>query len=259
MRKSMAMLCVLLTASVAGAAVTSTFDSGAATDGSDLPVQPASGDLIDGVTPPTVDTFRPGSNQGFHGANGAPGDQFPAYTDGGFGGGLHGLLVDNDPVVDGQVVQGITYDLGGQDVSEIRVFGGNADARQFLTLVVELSFNGVDFVGVGPDNGYFQPAGINSNDVPPGWGSVMRIFDDGGALLGSGVEKVRFQFFASGNNNPQRYVDPFSGANPFTGFDDGQGAANQSPLIREIDILPEPASLALIALGSVALLRRRRA
>lgn len=240
----------------ANAAVTSTFNFGSMTDGSDLPYQPAANDLIAGIAPPIVNAYRPGTTDGFHPANTAPADQFPAYTDSVFGGGLSGLLADNDPVVDGQVIQDITYTLNGDTVTELRVFGGNSDARQFLTLIVELSYDGTTFVGVGANNGYFQPAGVNTNDTPQGFGTVMRIFDDSGAPLGTGVQAIRLQFFASGNNNPQRYVDPFDGVNPYTGFDDGQFSANQSPLIREVDVLPEPTSLLLLGLAGM-LIRRR--
>jgi hypothetical protein len=258
MKRVLAILAAGLFVVGANAAVVSTFDVGTMNDGSDLPVTPMAGDLIDGVAPPTVNAFR-GTLNGFRDIAPvpAPADQFPAYTDAAFGGGLHGLLVDNEPVVSGDILQDITYDLAGDTVTEIRVFNGNADARQFTTLVLELSFDGTNFVGVGADSGYFQPAGINTNDPPPGWGTVMRIYDDGGAPLGTGVQAVRFKFFASGNNNPQRFVDPYDGVNPFTGTDDGQAAANQAPLIREIDILPEPTSLGLLVVGALAMLRRR--
>jgi hypothetical protein len=39
---------------------------------------------------------------------------------------------------------------------------------------------------------------------------------------------------------------------------DGQNAAFEASIIKEIDVLPEPSSLSLLALGGLALLRRRR-
>ena len=53
--------------------------------------------------------------------------------------------------------------------------------------------------------------------------------------------------------------DPFDGVNPFTGLDDTLTAAFVSPLVMEIDVfaVPEPATLGLLLLGGLAVLRRR--
>jgi hypothetical protein len=49
--------------------------------------------------------------------------------------------------------------------------------------------------------------------------------------------------------------------NPFTSLDDGLSAPNSSPLVFELDVnpVPEPMTLGLMALGGLLLARRRRA
>src|SRR5690606_35601535 len=40
------------------------------------------------------------------------------------------------------------------------------------------------------------------------------------------------------SNTAKNMQDPFDGVNPFTGLDDGQPKAFESPLVLEIDVLP---------------------
>jgi hypothetical protein len=234
--------------------------------GLDAPISTT--DLIQGAPPSSISGI--GANNGFHGAISDSDDRAPAYTDGvgDRGTGLTGLLADNDPVVDGQVIQTVEYALNGSRVDELRVFSGNfngRDARIFSTFVFELSTDGgSSYFGLGPNGGYFAS---DPTDTQPGadptmnGSTLVRVFDDTGAPLASAADFLRLTFFASGNNNPQSARDPFDGVNPYTLVDDNRPAANQSPLIWEIDVIaiPEPSTVALagVALAGIALLRRR--
>lgn len=72
----------------------------------------------------------------------------------------------------------------------------------------------------------------------------------------TGVTDLEFNFYST-SNTQGRMDDPYNGVNPFTAVDDGLAAAFESPLIHEIDVIPEPASLSLLLLGGLAVLRRR--
>ncbi|MEQ8849303.1 hypothetical protein [Botrimarina sp.] len=251
-------------AGVANAAVTSETYHGASSDLLDLPFTPSDSDLIAGELPSSASGI--GTMNGFR--TDPPmtpaGDQFPAYTDGLglLGSGLTGLLADNEPVVDGRIIQTAVYSLDDSRLDEIRVFTGNSsgDARQFSTFVVSLSTDGgASFVPVGPSGGYFQS---DPTDTSPAAGTVstlQRIFDTSGPL-GLGVDAVQIDFYASSNNTVNAARDPFDGVNPFTGVDDLAPAANQSPLVWEVDLIaiPEPAAAMLSLIGLTATAARRR-
>lgn len=252
MRELLALTMAAALAATSHAALTSTTQHGATS--TSLNSRIAVGDVISGL----IATELPG-DLGWHPANTDPLDQLPAFTDdaGIRGTGLTGLLNDNSPGVPVKLIQ---YDLAHPtDVSGIRVLTGNNgnDGRVFSTFTVELSTdNGGSFSPLG----YFQsdPSGtINSGQ----WGSTLvTVFDDTNALLGSGVTNLQFNFYSVDNTQGQ-YRDPFDGVNPFTGADDGLTAAFVSPLVLEIDVIPEPATAGLLACGltiALATLRRRR-
>lgn len=214
---------------------------------------------------------NPGS--GWHGAAPPEPERFQALTDGtGPLSGLTGLMND----FAGAPVNTFTYTLAApSDIDRIQVVTGNfgGDGRIFSTFVVEASTDGgANWFGVGGANGtgYYQsdpsgainnsgnPANISGDADNPFEETLVEIFDDAGGLLVSAATDIRFLFFSVDNTNGQMR-DPYDGINPYTGIDDGLSAAFVSPLVWEIDVTPEPASLVLVAFGGLAMLRRRRA
>ena len=229
--------------------VTSTTLHGA--DGNSLDGEILGGDVLSGLIP----TELPG-DLGWHPANTDPNNHLPIFTDDAGGSGLAGLLNDNAP---GVPVKRVQYDLRhAVDVTGINILTGNdgKDGRVFSTTVISASTDGgANFSQIG----YFEsdPLGtINSGQ----WGSTLvKIFDDSGADLVTGATNLIFEFYSVDNTGGQ-YRDPFDGANPFTGIDDGLTAAFVSPLVWEIDVIPEPASAVLVLAAStlIALGHRRR-
>jgi hypothetical protein len=237
----------------ASAALTSTTQHGV--NGGDLNGQIAVGDLISGI----LGTELPGDN-GWHPANPNPADQLPILTDDAGGAGVQGLL--NDFPTLGQPTKLLQYDLAAPaDIAMVQILSGNdgGDGRIFSTTVVKYSTDGgANFT----DLGYFQsdPSGTlnNAGTTPQYRSTLVQIFDDAGGAIMSGVTNIQFDLYAVDNTGGQMR-DPFDGINPFTGADDGLTAAFVAPLIWELDVIevPEPASLALLALGGLAVLRRR--
>ena len=189
----------------------------------------------------------------------------PEFTDGASPfGGLSGLLNDFPTV--GEPVKRLQYDLASAaDITQINIVSGNfgKDGRVFHTYTVEFS----------SDNGanWTTPIYVQSHDsgtINAGtWEAVRSELTNPSGILASAVTNLRFDFYPVDNGGGQMR-DPWgdipdngiteSDLNPFTGTMDGLTWAFQSPLIWEIDVLPEPASLSLLALGGIAVLRRRR-
>ncbi len=197
---------------------------------------------------------------GWHPANTDPLDQAPALTDGvGVRAtGLSGLL--NDFPGAGNPAKIVEYTFDTTNVGSIQVLSGNAgqDGRVFSTTVVEYSQDGGQSYDV---LGYFEsdlPGTLNNDSVDPRRGATLvTIFDDASSTLLAGINALKFSFYAVDNTGGQ-YRDPFDGVNPFTGVDDGLTAAFVSPLIYEVDVLvPEPASLGMLAALGLLALRRR--
>lgn len=226
------------------------------------------GDLLESAT-----GVQSNPGAGWHGAAPPEPERFQALNDGtGPLSGLTGLMND----FAGAPVNTFSYQLAApSSIDKIQVVTGNfgGDGRIFSTFVVEASTNGgANWFGVGGagGSGYYQsdPSGainVNGNGANisgeannPYEETLVEIFDDGGGYLATGVTDIRFLFFSVDNTGGQMR-DPYDGVNPYTGVDDLLSAAFVSPLVWEIDVTPEPASLVLVAFGGLALLRRRRA
>lgn len=213
------------------------------------------GDLISGA----IGTELPGDT-GWHPAVGDPLDKLPAFTDdtGIRATGLTGLM--NDFPGAGAPAKIVQYDLAAAtDVSKIQILTGNngTDGRVFSTSVVEYS---TDFGANWTTLGYFQsdPSGTLNNSDPNSnhWHATMvEIDDDIGGDLITGATNLIFNLYSVDNTGGQMR-DPFDGVNPYTGVDDFLTAAFVSPLVFEIDVLPEPTTALLLVLG-VGLIRRR--
>ncbi|MCC6484406.1 MAG: PEP-CTERM sorting domain-containing protein [Armatimonadetes bacterium] len=254
MKASFSLLVLAATAVCANAAPVVTTTQG--NDG-DLAKSPSAIDLIEGK----IATELPG-DKGWHPANSDPLDKLPAFTDGqGMRAtGLTGLL--NDFPGPGTPTKLIQYDLNSPtDIWEIDVFSGNngRDGRVFHTYTVAFSTDGANYSN--PIYVQSHPSGTLNNANNNQWARVLTQLTDSAGPLATGVTNLRFSFYAVDNTQGQMR-DPFDGVNPFTGIDDGLGAPISSPLILEIDVVPEPASVAAMALGLTgfaATFRRRRA
>jgi hypothetical protein len=217
------------------------------------------GDLLSGLIPVEL----PG-DIGWHPANPASGDSLrpeglPGFTNDdqtpATNGGLYGLLNDFPAV--GEPVKKIAYDLGApRAIDEIRIFGGNrgADGRVFITAAIYTSGDGLAYDLLG----YFQsdPSGTVNQPTGTAWQETLMSITDGDGRDLAITQYLRFDFYAVDNTQGENR-DAWDGVNPFTGVDDGLTAGVASPLIWEIDVTPEPASLALLGLGALVALRRR--
>jgi hypothetical protein len=251
MSRIVCLVAAALFATTANAALSLVVTQG---DDVDLAELYSSGDLIQGM----IGTELPG-DLGWHPANTDPLDQLPAFTDGvGLrASGLTGLLSDFPGA--GLPAKRVQYDLlGPTDIGEIRVFSGNSgmDGRVFHTYTVEFSSDN----GVGWSAPIYVQSHASGTLNDGDWRVVLSQLTDSSGTLAANVTNLRFDFYAVDNTSGQMR-DPFDGVNPFTGVDDGLSAAFVSPLIWEIDVfgtpVPEPAGLALLALGGL-LIRRRR-
>ncbi len=237
-------LMVFAAAMASGVIVVDTSDNAAG------PLVPwiSSTDLVQGM----IATELPG-DMGWHPVNTNPADQLPAFTDGimDSGTGLSGLL--NDFPGAGTPTKKIQFDFASpKTIDMIRIYSENGDGRVFQTYTVEFSSDGSSWSSPI----YVQSHASGTVNAGAYTQVLTELFDDAGPLA-TGVTNVRFDFYAV-HSNDNTLHDPFDGVNPFTGVDDGLAAPFTSPLIKEIDIVPEPTTIGLLGLGLLGFLRRRR-
>ncbi len=202
----------------------------------DLPVLYSTNDILHGV----IATELPG-DQGWHGANSDPADRLSAFTDGqGMrSSGLTGLLADFPGA--GNPAKRIEYAFDETySISEIRVFTGNngRDGRVFHAYTVAFSHDNGRTFGA-PIYVQSHASGTLNNSQFNQWRVVLSQLTDDSGFLARNATHVRFDFYSVDNTLGQMR-DPFNGINPFTGTDDGLGAAFVSPLVWEIDVIGEP-------------------
>ncbi|UCG16795.1 MAG: PEP-CTERM sorting domain-containing protein [Phycisphaerales bacterium] len=192
---------------------------------------------------------------GFHAATPAPGEV--DLTDGIEGAGVEAVLADfSNPSLQ------IRYDFTTPiNVREIRVFASNPgppyNSRAYQNYDVEYMLDGdpttyelLDYVRsteYGNWNGQTEFVGS----------TATRIRNDSYGWLLQDVVQLRFRFYCVGQTTGG-FWDPWDAGHPED--TDGNPAAFEASIIKEIDVIdviPEPASLMLLALGGLALLRRR--
>jgi hypothetical protein len=206
-----------------------------------------SNDLLNGV----FGTVEAG---GFHAATPPPGEV--DLTDGIEGAGVEAVLADFlNPSLQ------IRYDfVSPVDITEIRVFAANYtpptyNSRAYQNYDVEYMLDGdpntysllnyVRATNYGSWNGSIESVGA----------TLTNIYDDSQYFLLEDVVQLRFRFYCVGQTTGG-FWDPWDSGHPEDV--DGNPAAFEASIIKEIDVLPEPASLSLLALGGMALLRRKR-
>jgi streptogramin lyase len=153
-------------------------------------------------------------------------------------------------VISGGAQQVVQFDTSADGVSLIGPFAGPFSAAQ----AQDLTFgpNGNLFVSGGNSGGVMEFDGASGafvgDFVPPGAGNTGLVFDDYGRLLVSTNE--------SGNARVVEY-DAVTGDLLGDFFPAGSGGMGV-PGFLTIKPVPEPATLSLLLVGGIALLRRRR-
>ncbi|MFQ3586883.1 MAG: PEP-CTERM sorting domain-containing protein [Fimbriimonadaceae bacterium] len=216
-------------------------------------------DLIAGmIATNTIATgWHPATPSGLQYREGAltDGDNWLSIPNGNLAG-----LINDFPLVVGTPAQRFRYTFSEtMNIMSIAVLTGNdgRDGRIFHTYAV------YGIVGGGERSliAYVESAQLGSlnNADNNNNREIATILTRTNGILGA-VDALEFDFYSVDNTGGQ-YRDAWNGVNPFTGIDDGLTAAFVSPIVREIDVfgepVPEPATLAALGLGALALMRRR--
>jgi len=122
----------------------------------------------------------------------------------------------------------------GYDISQIDSFSGWTDSRAGQAYTISFSVVG--------DAGFTQitPGGTGNNAVSVAASDtslVTHVFDDGAALLGTGVDVIRFSVGQNGDANVWREVDVIGSATV---------------------VVPEPSTTVLFSLAGLGIILRRR-
>jgi hypothetical protein len=206
------------------------------------------GDLIGGM----FGTVEAG---GFHAATPPPGEV--DLTDGIEGAGVEAVLADYlNPSLQ------IRYDFAQPiDITKIRVFASNPAIGQPYNSRTYQNYD-LEYMVDGDATTYTLLQYVRSTDYGQWNGStefvgstLTEIYDDAATFVLQDVVQLRFRFYCVGQTTGG-FWDPWDPGHPEDV--DGQNAAFEASIIKEIDVLPEPASLLLVGLGGLALLRRRQ-
>jgi len=212
----------------------------------DLSLPILSGDLLHGM----FGTVEAG---GFHPATPPPGEE--DLTDGVEGLGVEAVLADySNPSLQ------IRYDFENPiDITEIRVFAANYTPPNYNSRAYQ-NYD-VEYMLAGDPTTYELLDYVRCTDYGAWNGSTefvgatfTRIYDDTSYWLLQDVTQLRFRFYCVGQTTGG-FWDPWDPDHP-EDVDDNP-AAFEASIIKEIDVIPEPASLSLLLLGGLAVLRRR--
>lgn len=188
----------------------------------------SSTDLLHGITGTTLGAFNDGAanlNNGVHGTNDA--------DVGAFSNALGESAWTADSGTSREFVLGDGANAKGYDISEIQsiaAWNGAGFMNQKYEIYLR-SLGGSYALYATVD---YQPA----NDTDEGGATKVNVTDDIG-LLGSGIDAIRFDFLDTVSNNVG-------------------GAAYRELDVFGIATVPEPSSTALLGLGGLALIGRRR-
>ncbi len=144
----------------------------------------------------------------------------------------YGTLTAN-PTLQPPTTAQVVYDLGGSyNLSSADVFAGwNDSGRDLFSFTLEASADNVNYSPIGS----FSKGGDNTGAITTPVTTKIDFVDDGGASIASGVRYVRLTA-----------TDTDNGYAGMVEFD-----VNGTPA-------PEPGSLAVLGLGAVVMMRRRR-
>jgi len=248
-------VCVLALATIAAAAPTYTKDS--ADYGGSLIKSVVADDLLQQAF--TTATVEGGS---FYPGLGGAGD----LTDGTWGTGWGaGAAILRDyasaaPGVSGTPAVTMRYDFSiPQNVGEIRVYASNPDgynSRSYHNYDIEYMVDGDATVYTLLDQVHSTNFGVwnGVNGTEQVEKTATYVYDGAKGLLIEDCVMLRIKLYDVGQTTGG-FWDPFDPSDPRD--TDGNNAAFEGSGIREIDVIPEPASLMLLALGGLAVLRRR--
>ncbi len=241
----------LFVAAANGAAV---YDKDWADYGESLDKSHVAGDLLESATA----TIEYG---GFYPGLGGPAD----LTDGIWGGSgwgagaaiLRDYAAGDPPTLSAEPAVTMRYDFAEPtDITEIRVFASNPDgynARSYHNYDLEYKLFGDDTVYTLIEQVHSTNFGAWNGNTEFVEKTATYLYDDGRAFLLEGVEYLRFKLYDTGNTTGGLW-DPYTTDDPLDM--DGNVPAVEGSGIQEIDVLPEPAAIALFAVGAL-LLRRR--
>jgi hypothetical protein len=254
MKVAISTLCMLVFATGAMGAPTYTKDS--ADFGGSLQKSVVAGDLLE---------------QGFTTATAEQGSFYPGLggvadlTDGtwgtGWGAGAAILrdYASSPPGVSGTPAVTMRYDFSiPQDIGDIRVYASNPDGyngRSYHNYDILYQVDGDATVYTLLEQVHSTNFGQWNGSTEFVEKTATYVYDSAGGFLIEDCVSLWFKLYDT-SQTTGGFWDPYDPSDPRD--TDGNNAAFEGPGIREIDVLiPEPASLSLLLLGGLAVLRRR--